>query len=90
MSYSIQITFSKDGGFRTIHFESVVENIKKSMLSCQRLLRSRSELNSGTAHIFWYMMDDQMHFWSHPRIMCSHGSHERFLKCADIIFEFWI
>ncbi len=28
------------------------------MLTLRRLLRSRSELNSGTAHIFWYMMDE--------------------------------
>ncbi len=60
------------------------------MLTCQRLLRSRSELNSSTAHIFWYMMDEHMHFWCHPRIMRSHGSHELFLKCAYIIFESWI
>ncbi len=33
------------------------------MLTCQRLLRSRSELKSGTAHIFWYMMDEHMHFF---------------------------
>ncbi len=52
------------------------------MLTCQRLLRSRSELNSGTTHIFWYMMDEHMNFWCHPRIMCSHGSHELFLKCS--------
>ncbi len=48
------------------------------MLTRQRLLRSRPELNSGTAHIFWYMMDENMYFWCHPGIMCSHGSHESF------------
>ncbi len=82
--------FSKDGGVRKIHFESVVENIKKCMLTLRRLLRSRPVLNSGTAHIFWYMMDEHMYFWCHSGIMCSHGSHERFLKCAYIIFGFWI
>ncbi len=60
------------------------------MLTLRRLLRSRSELNSGTAHILWYMMDEQMYFWCHPGIMCSHGSYERFLKCAYIIFGFGI
>ncbi len=50
--------FSKDGVVWTIHFESVVENIKKCMLTLRRLLRSRPELNSGTAHIFWYIMDE--------------------------------
>ncbi len=60
------------------------------MLNLQRLLRGRSEWNSSTGHIFWYMMDEHMHFWCHPEIMCSHGSHENFLKCAYIIFKFWI
>ncbi len=32
------------------------------MLTRQRLLRSRPELNCGTAHIFWYMLDEHMHF----------------------------
>ncbi len=80
--------FSRNGGVCTINLEFVVENIKKSMRICQRLLRSRSELISGAAHIFWYMMDEHMHFRCHPRIMCSHGSHE--LKCAYIIFESWM
>ncbi len=82
--------FSKDGGVRTIHFESVVENIKKSMLALQRLLRSRPKWSYGTAHIFLYMLDEGMYFWCHPGILCSHGSHERFLECASIIFGFWI
>ncbi len=60
------------------------------MLTCQCLLKSRSELNSGTVHMFWCMMDEHMHFWCHPRIMCSHGSHERLTKCAYIIFESWV
>ncbi len=90
MLYSIQLMFSKDVGVCTINFESVVEHIKKCMLTLQRLFRSRPELNSGTAHVFWYMMDEHMYFWCHPGIMCSHGSHERFLKCAYINFGFWI
>ncbi len=81
---------SKDGGVCTIHFESVVENTKTCMLTLRRLLRSRPELNSGTAHIFWHMMDERMYFWCHRGIMCSHGSHQRFLECAFIIFCFWI
>ncbi len=60
------------------------------MLNPQLLLRGKSEWNSGTAHIFWYMIDEHMHFWCHPEIMCSHGSHERFLKCVWTIFEFLI
>ncbi len=90
MYYSIEWMFSRDGGVCAIHFESVVENIKKIMLTVRRLLRSRPELNSSTAHIFWYMMDKHMYFWCHPGITCSHCSHERFLKCAHIIFGFWI
>ncbi len=90
MSYSIQLTFSKDEGFRTIHFESVLEHITKSMLTRQRLLRSRPELNSDTARIFWYMMDEHMYFWYHPEIVCSRRSNERFLQFAYISFEFWI
>ncbi len=82
--------FSKDGGVCTINFESVLESIEICMLTLRCLLRSRSELNSGTAHILWYMMDEHMYFWCHRGIMCSHGSHERFLKCACIIFGFWI
>ncbi len=82
--------FSRDGGVCTILVESVVENITKSMLACRRRLRSRPELNSGTARIFWYMMDEPMHFWCHPGFLCLHDSQERFLKCAYIIFEFWI
>ncbi len=54
--------FSRDWGVCTIHFEPVVENIKKSILTCQRLLRSMSDLNSGTAHIFRYMMDEPCTF----------------------------
>ncbi len=81
---------SKDWRVCTIHFESVAENIKKSMPTLRCLLRSRPELNSGTVHIFWYMMDEHMHFWCHPGIMCSHGSEERCLECAYIIFGFWI
>ncbi len=57
------------------------------MLNLQRLLRGRCEWNSGTAHIFWYMMDKHMHLWRYPEIMCSLGSHELFLKYAYIIFE---
>ncbi len=53
---------SKDGAIRTIHFESVAENVKKSMLKLQSLLRGRFEWNSGTAHIFWHMMDEHMLF----------------------------
>ncbi len=82
--------FSKNEGVCTIHFEFVVENIKNSILICQRLFRSRYELNPATAHIFRYMMDKHMHFWCHLRIMCSHGSRELFLKCAYIIFGFLI
>ncbi len=59
------------------------------MLTLRRFLRRRLELKSGTAHIFWYMMDEHMHFWCHPWFMCSHGYHELFLKCAYIIFESW-
>ncbi len=77
-------------GVRTIHFESVVENIKKSMLALQRLLRNRSKWSCGTAHIFWYMMDEHVYFGCHPGILCSHGSHERFLECAYITVGFWI
>ncbi len=33
MLYSIELMFSRDGGVCTIHFESVVEYIKKSMLT---------------------------------------------------------
>ncbi len=60
------------------------------MLSLQCLLRGRSEWNSGKAHIFWYMMDEQMHFLCHSEIVCSHGSDEGFLKCAYNILECWI
>ncbi len=60
------------------------------MLTLRRVLRSRPELNSGSAHIFWYIMDEHMHIWSKPRIMCSYGSHELFLKRNYIIFESWI
>ncbi len=60
------------------------------MLTLQRLLRSRAKWNSGTAHIFWHMMDEHRYFWCHPEKTCSHGSHELFLKCVNIIFEFWI
>ncbi len=60
------------------------------MLTFQRLLRSRPEWDSGTMQIFWYMMDEHIHFWCHPGNMCSHGSHQLFLKCVYIIFEFWI
>ncbi len=56
------------------------------MLTFRRLLRSRLELNSGTAHVFRYIMDEHMNFWCHPMIMSSHGSDER----AKTIFEFWI
>ncbi len=38
------------------------------MPTCQRLLRSWPDLNSVTAHTFWYMMDKHLHFWCHPRI----------------------
>ncbi len=68
----------------------MVENIKKCMLTLRRLLRSRPELNSGASHMFWFMMDENMYFSCHPGIMCSHSSDERFLKCAYIIFGFWI
>ncbi len=62
MLNSIQLMFSEDGGVCTIHFESVVENIKKCMPTLRRLLRSRLELNSGSVHIFWYMMVEHMYF----------------------------
>ncbi len=45
------------------------------MLPLQRLLRSRPKWSCGTAHIFWYMMDEHMY-------LC--------LECAYIIFGFWI
>ncbi len=90
MQYSIQYTCSKDGGVCKIHFESVVENIKNiKYAETRRLLRSRPELNSGTAHIFWHMVDEHIYFWCHPGILCSHGSHERFLECGYITFGFW-
>ncbi len=38
------------------------------MLTLQHLLNSRPKWNSGTAQIFWYMMDDHVHFWCHPEI----------------------
>ncbi len=60
------------------------------MLALQHLLRSRPKWSCGTAHIFWYMMDEHMYFWCHPEIMCQHGSYERFLKWAHTIFGFWI
>ncbi len=60
------------------------------MLALQRLLRRRPKWSCGTAHIFWYMMDKHKYFWCHPWIMCSHGTHERFLECAYITFGFWI
>ncbi len=82
--------FSEDGAVRTIHFESVVENIKKSMLALQRLLRSRPKWSCGTAHIFWYITDEHMYFWCHPGILCSQGPYERFSECAYIIYGFWI
>ncbi len=41
------------------------------MLALQRLLRSRPKWSYGTAHIFWYMMDEHMYFWCHPGILCS-------------------
>ncbi len=60
------------------------------MLSLQRLLRGMSKWSCGTAHIFWYIMDEHMYFWCRPEILCSHGSHKRFLEYAYIIFGFWI
>ncbi len=36
------------------------------MLTLRRLLRSRPELNSGTVHISWYVMDEHMYFCCHP------------------------
>ncbi len=32
------------------------------MLIVQYLLRSRPELNSGTVPIFWFIIDEHMHF----------------------------
>ncbi len=60
------------------------------MLALQRLLRCRPKWSYGTAHISWYIMDEHMYFWCHPGILCSHGSHERFLECAYITFGFRI
>ncbi len=54
--------FSKDGRFRGIHSEYMVENVKKCMLTLQRLFRGRPQWNSGTAHIFWYMVAEHMEF----------------------------
>ncbi len=53
----------------------MVENIKISMLALQRLLRSMSKWSCGTAHIFWYIMDEHMYFWCHPGILCSVATH---------------
>ncbi len=33
------------------------------MLALQRLLRSRPKWSCGTAHIFWYIMDEHAQFW---------------------------
>ncbi len=41
------------------------------MLALQRLLRSRPKWSCGTAHIFWYIMDEHMYVWCHPGILCS-------------------
>ncbi len=54
--------FSKDGGFRTIYMETVVENTEKCVLTVQRQLRSWSKWNFGTAHIFWYVLDELFFF----------------------------
>ncbi len=40
----------------------MVENIKNSMLTRQRLFRSRPELNWATALLFWYTMDERAAF----------------------------
>ncbi len=63
---------------RTIHFESLVENVEKFILTLQ--LRSRLKWNYGTAHIFWYMMRENMQFWCHLEVVCFHGFHEIFLE----------
>ncbi len=55
------------GGSRKVKFKKI--NLTK-------LYRNAGEFKSGT------VMDEHMHFWCHPRIMCSHGSHQLFLKCA--------
>ncbi len=60
------------------------------MLTLQRLLRSRPELNSVMAHIFWNMMDEHMHVLCHLVVMCSNGSNKLFIKCFYIILESWI
>ncbi len=46
----------------TIRFEPVIETVENSMLTHQRLHRGKLKGNSGTAHIFWYMMDEDVHF----------------------------
>ncbi len=50
------------GGGCTIRFEPVIETVENSMLTHQRLHRGKLKGNSGTAHIFWYMMDEDVHF----------------------------
>ncbi len=69
--------FSKDGVFRTVHFESVVGNFEKYMLTPQYLLRSRPKWNWGTVFIFWYKMDEQIHFWCRPALLPSTSSPKR-------------
>ncbi len=78
------------GRLRAIHFESVVVNLKKCMLTLQNLLRSKPKLNSGTTHIFWYMMDEHMCFWCHPENACLHCFRELFLEYAYIIVKLWV
>ncbi len=87
MYYRLQHTFSRNGGVCTINLEFVIENIKKSMLTCQRLLRVKLPydahilVHDGPAHVLLVSSSD----WIYP-----HGSDEHFLKCASIIFESWI
>ncbi len=88
VQYSDEEMLSKDGSLRITHFESVVEDVKNFMLTPQRLRRSRPKWNSGMAHIFWHMMDEHMHFWYQPEIVCLNGVYERFLEYVYIIFKF--
>ncbi len=40
--------------------------------------------NSGTAHVFWYTMDE------HLEIVGPHGFRELFVEHVYIIFKFWV
>ncbi len=59
----------KRRGISHVHFESVVENVEKCMLTLQHLLWSRLRWISGTSHRFWYMKDEHMHFQRHLNIV---------------------